>query len=566
MMDAFFKALLQLSWTPELDVVSKTTALFVAGLALTHFAGRRAAYIRHLMLAATFFAALVLPLVVVIAPRVGLRFPVPAEVTSVAPEGGLRSATRMSSNLVNSLPKDRHEGGPFRLPTTWETLFRVAWISGSILLFLKLALDLRRLRLLRRGGRPCPGLEAHLQSFAVERGVRRQVELLVHPDIGGPVTCGFTRPAILLPSDAESWSDKDLRCALVHEMEHVLRSDWGVQMLARVTSAVYWFHPLVWMAWRKLSLEAERACDDAVIEREERTSYAEQLVSLARRLSCTSAQPAIGMARQSDLSARVRAVLDADQIRGRSSAVAATFAVVFAMIAAVAIGPLDAVAQTTGQVGRVPSGRSVARHATQNDEALFAAAERGDQSGVEKLLLAGANVNAKLSGDGSPLIAAVRNGHDPTVTLLLNRGADVNLALPGDGSPLIMSAEKGHLSTVRLLLDRGADIHMAVPGDGNALIMAARGGSVEIVEFLISRGANIEQVVPGDENALIEASASGHLSVVKSLVRQGANVNSRVWVEPSGTRPGEWRTPLTMAHRNDHAEIATYLLSAGARE
>ena len=129
-----------------------------------------------------------------------------------------------------------------------------------------------------------------------------------------------------------------------------------------------------------------------------------------------------------------------------------------------------------------------------------------------------------------------------------------------------MAAQKGHLSTVRLLLGRGADIHMPVRGDGNPLIMAARGGSVEVVEFLLNRGANIEQVVPGDENALIEASASGHLPVVRVLVGRGANINSRVWVEPSGTRPGEWRTPLSMARRNGHTEVADYLRSSGARE
>jgi beta-lactamase regulating signal transducer with metallopeptidase domain len=42
---------------------------------------------------------------------------------------------------------------------------------------------------------------------------------------------------------------------------------------------VYWFHPLVWMAWRQLALEAERSCDDAVLRRSEGTVYADQLVT-----------------------------------------------------------------------------------------------------------------------------------------------------------------------------------------------------------------------------------------------------------------------------------------------
>ena len=38
-----------------------------------------------------------------------------------------------------------------------------------------------------------------------------------------------------------------------------------MQILARAVAAFYWFHPLVWMAWRRLCLEAERSCDDAVV-------------------------------------------------------------------------------------------------------------------------------------------------------------------------------------------------------------------------------------------------------------------------------------------------------------
>lgn len=86
------------------------------------------------------------------------------------------------------------------------------------------------------------------------------------------------------------------------------------------------------------------------------------------------------------------------------------------------------------------------------------------------------------------------------------------------------------------------------------------------MEYLLERGANIEQVVLGDENALIEASASGHLPVVKLLVARRANVNARVWAETSGAGAGEWRTPLNMARRRGHAEVVSFLLSAGARE
>jgi hypothetical protein len=385
----------------------------------------------------------------------------------------------------------------------------------------------------------------------------KRVELLLHEGIGAPLTCGVVRPAVLLPTEAEQWSDCELRQAMVHELEHVRRADWPVFLLARLACAMYWFNPLAWIANRRLSLEAERACDDAVVRNDDGAEYATQLVSLAKRMSAGVSSPALGMAQRSDLSARVSAVLDGNQKRGRASRLAALAISACAVLVVSAIAPVRAVAQFE------QAQRLVSKIENRNlDTALFEASERGDTGRMERLIVEGADVNAQLQGDGTPLIAAARNGHEAAVLLLLNRGADINLPVSGDGNPLIVAAQNKHLLTVRLLLDRGADIHKAVRGDGNALIMAARGGSVPVVQLLLDRGANIEQVVPGDENALIEASASGHLPVVKLLVARGASVNARVWVEEQK----EWRTPLNMAQRRGRTEVVEYLRSAGARE
>ena len=80
-----------------------------------------------------------------------------------------------------------------------------------------------------------------------------------------PLTCGLRRPAVILPIDARAWTNEDLARALMHEIEHVRRGDWATQCLARAACSFYWFHPLVWIARQQLALEAERACDDAVI-------------------------------------------------------------------------------------------------------------------------------------------------------------------------------------------------------------------------------------------------------------------------------------------------------------
>ena len=121
-------------------------------------------------------------------------------------------------------------------------------------------------------------------GLSLESGFRRRVEVLLHEELPGPIASGMLHPVVLFPLDAQTWGTEDLNRALVHELEHVRRGDVFTHCLARVICAVYWFHPLVWMAWRQLILEAERSCDDAVIARWEPTIYADQLVGLASAL------------------------------------------------------------------------------------------------------------------------------------------------------------------------------------------------------------------------------------------------------------------------------------------
>jgi hypothetical protein len=328
-------------------------------------------------------------------------------------------------------------------------------------------------------------------------------------------------------------------------LEHVRRHDWAVQLAARAVCAGYWFHPLAWTTCRALCLEAERACDDAVVKAADRTDYADQLVLLARRLSSAHPRAMLGMANRSDLSARVTALLDDRQRRGRAGVFAAATALAVAALVVAAIAPVRAVATlpepaaSPTQAAAGAQFKGVSRDARPRragplDRALFEAAQEGDIESIDKLLQAGANVNAVIESDGSPLIGAARAGRLAAVKHLLDRGADPNMPVPGDGAPLLAAAQEGETAVVALLLDRRA---------------------------------NIELIVPGDENALIQASANDRLDVVKLLVARSANVNARIWVEAG--YPGakaEWRTPLSVARKSKHDAVIAFLVASGARE
>lgn len=128
-----------------------------------------------------------------------------------------------------------------------------------------------------------------------------------------PITWGLVRPVIVWPVAADTWSASHRAAALAHEQAHVARRDWAVHLVAWGVSALFWFHPLVWVARRALAREAEHAADDAVLAQGFAASdYASLLVSLAGTPTPASA---LGVG-SSCVGGRVRAVLEP---RSRSS-------------------------------------------------------------------------------------------------------------------------------------------------------------------------------------------------------------------------------------------------------
>lgn len=506
--------------SPELMVLVKTSLVIAAGL-LTVWAYRSArASIRHLCLTCTFAVMLLVPLTTLIAPS--LRFEVVEPKMDVAATQPFQSPVNVFQHTNNTNPITSTNAPTF----SWRKMIWMIWALGAALLLTRLTISLGRLRLIRRSGIPSLELNQTMRILTTNSGMRRHVEVLLHDDVEVPFTSGFLRPVIFLPADASTWSELELQRVLVHELEHIKRGDWLVQVSVRAVCAFYWFQPLVWIAWRRICLEAERACDDAVVIGNEQTAYAEQLVSLARRLSNTLAPPILSMANRSDLSRRVSAILDQHQARGKAGTrwTLATLAVTALLVSAIAPG-----LQITRTYAQTQTKNTKAK-AKPINRALLEAAKDGNVKDVQELLAAGADINGAVEGDGTALIVAARAGNKPMVQFLLQQGADPNVASPGDGNALIMAAEEGH---------------------------------TEIVDLLLNSGARVNEIVEGDENALIKASGSGHVDVVQLLLSKGADVNVRIW---GGYPNGEWRTALRMARKGGHNSVAQLLIAAGARE
>ncbi len=164
------------------------------------------------------------------------------------------------------------------------------WITGSLLVAVRLIASTLRLRRIVREARP------------IGAGV------FTSPRIPGPVVAGILRPVILVPKNSSSWTPARRRAVLAHELAHVRRHDPLIFLMAHLATIVYWFHPLCWLASARLRAESELACDDAALRVGLLPSgYAGHLLELARTFN---PQPAIAMAATTHLESRVKSILD----------------------------------------------------------------------------------------------------------------------------------------------------------------------------------------------------------------------------------------------------------------
>lgn len=327
--------------TMELALVAKVTVVFAAALGTARLMRSARASLRSLILASAFALVFLLPFGSAIAPSRQVKVPLP-QATAFLLEDLAAVATAGRAESAPALPQPRRG----RSRPTPATVARVVWVLGAAAFATPLLVGLWRTHRIRRRSRLWETGQQHADSLFSSGGWTRRIEVVVHDDLLAPMTCGWLRPVIALPGDAVDWPEPELDQVLRHELEHIRRRDWPVHVLARFTCALYWFHPAAWIAWRRLSLESERACDDAVVAHSEHTAYAEQLVALARRFQATRA-PLLSMADRRTLAPRVAAILNRNLSRGRVGTGAAAAIVVSAAGLAAALAPIAAVGAQT---------------------------------------------------------------------------------------------------------------------------------------------------------------------------------------------------------------------------
>ncbi|HVX87027.1 MAG TPA: M56 family metallopeptidase [Phycisphaerae bacterium] len=403
------------------EIAVKSTCLLAAAGMATVLLRRATAASRHACWTSAMAGLLLLPAMMVVLPAVRIvpvrhdarpqaAAPQPADVLHPSPLNPTPEAATgapAAPSLVN--PPPAANGAlpsfvPVKASIDWLLILACVYAAGVILFSVPLLMAPWRVRRALRRLPACELEEGPVARAHQALGMARRVRVVVSDAWKMPVAVGLLRPAIVLPLGAADWPEEQLHAVLLHELAHARRRDLPTQALALLARAVYWPHPLAWVAVRQMEIEREKACDDLVIGRGvDAPGYAHTLLEMAltyqrRPLMRYSA---VSMARPSSLESRIRAVL---RPQGRRGAIGRSALVALAVATLGVTAGLATLTAAPPASSDQPAPRAAAKKEAGNP-AAGAVSEAALPAGWVSIIAVGANAGGPFwTVDGQPTL------------------------------------------------------------------------------------------------------------------------------------------------------------------
>lgn len=167
-------------------------------------------------------------------------------------------------------------------------IFRIWFLLVGIQL-IKLAFEFYTLSCLSKTGVADPGILwlQKVTEFSTILGVRKEVRLKVSSKIFSPMAIGFFKPIILVPiALLGSLSASEVEAILLHELAHIRRADFLVNILIRLMRILLFFNPLAWWLCKLIDAEREHCCDDMALQvTGDKLNYVRTLVRFSEHIS-----------------------------------------------------------------------------------------------------------------------------------------------------------------------------------------------------------------------------------------------------------------------------------------
>jgi len=170
--------------------------------------------------------------------------------------------------------------------TAWTQWIVLLWFIGILICSIRLIAGWRISRSLTRVGTSVvpSGIQQSFNEMMDRLALTKPVRLLATFRIDTPVAIGWLRPVVLLPITALTGLDENqLRAVFAHELAHIRRHDFLVNMIQRGVESILFYHPAVWWLSARIRSEREHCCDDLAVQIcGDRSVYAQALMELER--------------------------------------------------------------------------------------------------------------------------------------------------------------------------------------------------------------------------------------------------------------------------------------------
>jgi beta-lactamase regulating signal transducer with metallopeptidase domain len=327
----------------------------------------------------------------------------------------------------------------------------LGWSVGVIAFSLRPFLALYRCHLLRIHARrlEVPRITDTVQSLCSQIGLKRTVEVASSSRVRIPMVLGFVRPIVLLPvSMVTGQTPCELSAIIAHELAHVRRHDFLLNLFQTAIETLLFYHPAVWWISCVVRREREHCCDDIAISIVGRKDYARALVNLeSARSSATGLAMAVDGGSLYQRIHRIARPLDNPNPIGRW--LAALVALAALLIGIAAILPTDGVATAAIDQSENESVEStddkVNDDSAKDDKPLPANATRtyaGKVLNADGRPVAGVKVYAENTAYDRRLERQVSRELESTLS-----AADGSYSLtfkPQDGGNQVIAAKKGY--------------------------------------------------------------------------------------------------------------------------
>lgn len=407
----------------------------------------------------------------------------------------------------------------------WLPTLVGAWLAGVCLVSLRACRQYWQLRnLVRREAEPLREWEPLLRELAQRFNVSRPVRLVRSAIVQTPSLIGWIAPVIVLPASVlVGLTPRQIELVIAHELGHVRRWDYAVNLLQIALESVLFYHPVVHWISREVRHEREACCDDLVLRLgADPVDYAHTLASLEELRGVTHA-PAVA-ASGGFLLGRIRRIVGASAEPAFSAPLSGGqgfLLVTLALAAAMAIKPVarDVYARVTGAA------------APEVDASIDATASGAVAESAAALL-------AHVASGPAPATPALRPLPGSVPAASPDAGLAAPSAMPAVEAPVVRVATPpvpGLTPDAPRLASRvgAADLSFNPPSLPRLQVVSPRPGARETVAPVYPRRAAL-------------AGIEGHVTLSFSVDRSGRAKEIRV---VSATEPGWFEVSAIVALR-----------------